>query len=161
MHIVCPHCTTSYAINPAALGTAGRIVRCSRCKQTWPASPGDVVEMAAAAPAMAEAGRMSTDDAAAEWDAMAREEEAQDTPTVESPSISAGWPSEEQREIDDDWSSAALDQDEMATTHRQRLARLFRLPSLPHIPLVSSAGLPAACAAMGAMILALTIWCAD
>jgi len=161
MHIVCPHCTTSYAINPAALGTAGRIVRCSRCKQTWPASPEDVVEMATAAPAMAAAGQMSADDAAAEWDAMAREEEAQDTPTVESPSISADWPSEEKRGIDDDWSSAALDQDEMATTHRQRLARLFRLPSLPRVPMVSSAGLPAACAAMGAMILALTIWRAD
>jgi predicted Zn finger-like uncharacterized protein len=161
MHIVCPHCTTSYAINPAALGTTGRIVRCSRCKQTWPASPEDVVEMAAAAPAMAQADRMGADDAAAEWDALAREEEARDTPVVESPSISAGWPSEEHREIDGDWARATDDDDEIATTHRQRLSRLFRLPSLPRIPLLSSAGLPAACAAMGAIILALTIWRAD
>src|SRR5258708_6934447 len=35
MHIVCPHCTTSYAIDPANLGTAGRTVRCSRCKEVW------------------------------------------------------------------------------------------------------------------------------
>ena len=34
MHIVCPHCTTSYAINPSTLGPAGRTVRCSRCKET-------------------------------------------------------------------------------------------------------------------------------
>jgi len=161
MHIVCPHCTTSYAINPAALGTAGRIVRCSRCKQTWPASAEDVVELAAAEPAMAQAGHISADDPAAEWDAMARAEEAQDTPEVESPSISAGWPNEGVREIDDDWAGATADHDEIATTHRERLARLFRLPALPRIAFLSSAGLPAACAAMGAMILALTIWRAD
>ncbi|MGL1166894.1 MJ0042-type zinc finger domain-containing protein, partial [Vibrio parahaemolyticus] len=35
MHIVCPHCTTSYAINPATLGEAGRTVRCSRCREVW------------------------------------------------------------------------------------------------------------------------------
>ena len=39
MHIICPHCTTSYAINPATLGAAGRTVRCSRCKETWLARP--------------------------------------------------------------------------------------------------------------------------
>ena len=53
MHIVCPHCTTSYAINPAALGEAGRTVRCSRCKETWLARLEDAVEMATAMPAMA------------------------------------------------------------------------------------------------------------
>src|SRR5437899_1646811 len=50
MHIVCPHCTTSYAINPATLGATGRAVRCSRCKETWLARPEDAVELAAAAP---------------------------------------------------------------------------------------------------------------
>ena len=47
------------------------------------------------------------------------------------------------------------------TTHGQRLARLFRLPSLPRIPFMPSFGLPTACAAMGALILALMIWRAD
>jgi predicted Zn finger-like uncharacterized protein len=35
MLIVCPNCTTSYEINAAAVGTAGRTVRCVRCKSTW------------------------------------------------------------------------------------------------------------------------------
>ena len=94
MHIVCPHCTTSYAINPAALGAAGRTVRCSRCKETWLARPEDAVEMAAAMPAMAESSPSAGNDAAAEWEAMAGEEEAQDAPVVDSPSISADWPAE-------------------------------------------------------------------
>ena len=50
MHIICPHCTTSYAINPATLGAAGRTVRCSRCKETWLARPEDAIEMADAMP---------------------------------------------------------------------------------------------------------------
>lgn len=35
MLIVCPNCSTSYAIEPASLGAAGRSVRCARCKTTW------------------------------------------------------------------------------------------------------------------------------
>jgi predicted Zn finger-like uncharacterized protein len=35
MLIVCPSCSTSYAIDPASLGTTGRTVRCARCKATW------------------------------------------------------------------------------------------------------------------------------
>src|SRR5246127_3981872 len=98
MHIVCPHCTTSYAINPATLGASGRTVRCSRCKETWLARPEDAVEMAVAAPAMAATRQAGENDAAADWDAMAREESGaqtdQDAPEVDSPSISADWPAE-------------------------------------------------------------------
>ena len=43
MHIVCPHCTTSYAIDPATLGAGGRTVRCSRCKEVWLARPEDAI----------------------------------------------------------------------------------------------------------------------
>jgi len=75
MHIVCPHCTTSYAIKLETLGEAGRTVRCSRCKEVWLALPADAVEIGAPVPAMAEAGRPDQNDAAAEWDAMARQEE--------------------------------------------------------------------------------------
>jgi len=170
MHIICPHCTTSYAINPATLGSAGRTVRCSRCKETWLARPEDAVEMAAAMPATmpnsAQSAPPAANDAAAEWEALGREEEGQDAPVVDSPPISAGWPAEgeaSQPGGDSDWPSAARQEAENheeipITTHRQRLARLFRLPSLPRLP---AGGLPTACAAMGALILALMIWRAD
>ncbi len=35
MLIVCPNCATSYMIDPAAVGSDGRTVRCARCKSTW------------------------------------------------------------------------------------------------------------------------------
>ena len=169
MHIVCPHCTTSYAINPATLGPGGRTVRCSRCKETWQARPEDAIEMASAVPAMAESSQSTANDAAAEWEALAQEEEGQDAPVVDSPSISAGWPAEgegSQPSGGSDWPSAARQDAENheeipITTHGQRLARLFRLPSLPRIPFMPSFGLPTACAAMGALILALMIWRAE
>jgi predicted Zn finger-like uncharacterized protein len=173
MHLICPHCTTSYAINPATLGTAGRTVRCSRCKETWLARPEDAIEMADAMPATmpnpAQPAAPAANDAAADWEALAHEEEGQDAPVVDSPSISAGWPAEgegSQPSGDTDWPSAARqDAEDHAevpiTTHGQRLARLFRLPSPPRIPFMPSVGLPTACAAMGALILALMIWRAD
>ena len=77
MHIICPHCTTSYAIDLATLGASGRTVRCSRCKEVWLARPEDATAMAAPVPAMAEAGQTSAADAAAEWDALGREDDSQ------------------------------------------------------------------------------------
>jgi predicted Zn finger-like uncharacterized protein len=38
MLIVCPNCSTSYMVDPSALGSGGRTVRCARCKSTWFAS---------------------------------------------------------------------------------------------------------------------------
>lgn len=35
MLIVCPSCATSYMIDPASVGPAGRMVRCARCRTTW------------------------------------------------------------------------------------------------------------------------------
>ncbi|MCC8941905.1 zinc-ribbon domain-containing protein, partial [Bradyrhizobium sp. Arg68] len=93
MPIVCPHCTTSYAIKASTLGEAGRTVRCSRCKETWLARPEDVVEEAAV-PALATAQQSAGSDLAAEWEAMGRHEDAAETPVVDSPSISADWPAE-------------------------------------------------------------------
>jgi len=52
--------------------------------------------MAAPVPAMAEAGQTSAADAAAEWDALSREDDSQETPVVDSPSISADWPADGQ-----------------------------------------------------------------
>ena len=44
MHIVCPHCTTSYAIGPSALGEAGRTFRLrAAANEVWYAQPEDAV----------------------------------------------------------------------------------------------------------------------
>ncbi|MBR1258806.1 zinc-ribbon domain-containing protein [Bradyrhizobium sp. AUGA SZCCT0240] len=169
MHIVCPHCTTSYAIKLATLGAAGRTVRCSRCKETWLARPEDAVEIAPAVPAMAEAGQGTGNaeaDAAAEWEAMARQEEAQEPPVVDSPSISADWPAEGEgsRGNEADWPSVAQQDaeahQEALSTHRSRLAKLFRLPKLPSMRMPSVSA-PVACAAMGALVVALMFWRTD
>jgi predicted Zn finger-like uncharacterized protein len=171
MHIICPHCTTSYAIDPATLGTAGRTVRCSRCKEVWLARPEDAIEVAAAAPAMAAASQPAgSTDAAAEWEALAREDGSreQDTPVVDSPSISGDWPVDGESSWhapDADWPSVARDDAHDAEFARpQRLSWLRKLLQAPasHLapgkPFVS---LPMACAAMGALVLALIIWRVD
>jgi predicted Zn finger-like uncharacterized protein len=175
MHIICPHCTTSYAIDLATLGGAGRTVRCSRCKEVWLARPEDAVEIAAAVPAAAVAG--GEQDAADEWERLAAEGDSatQDAPIVDSPSISADWPDDGAPEAD--WQSAARDEaDGIDGARPPRLAwlgKLFRFKpkaakqgaprrasgkSPLNLPL---AGLPTACAAMGALVLALVIWRAD
>src|SRR5262249_52156312 len=93
MHIVCPHCTTSYAINLATLGEAGRTVRCARCKEVWLARPEDANEPAAQ-PVMAEASHsVRGRDVAAEWEEMAGDGGG-DAPHVESPSIAGDWQDE-------------------------------------------------------------------
>src|SRR5216683_2600174 len=131
MHIICPHCTTSYAIDLATLGASGRTVRCSRCKEVGLARPQDATEIAASVPAMAEAGQTSAADAAAEWDALAREDVSQETPVVDSPSISADWPADGQgapQDSENDWPSIARqDGSDPETAHPQRLSWLRRL----------------------------------
>ena len=154
MHIVCPHCTTSYAIDLATLGAAGRSVRCSRCKEVWLARPEDAIEIAAQVPAMANA---ENQDAAAEWDALAREDSGQEeTPVVDSPSISGDWPDEEDASEagKGDWASTAQDdegneddEDDGAARPR-RLSRLQNLLARLGAPGKSPIGLPTACAAM-------------
>ena len=171
MHIVCPHCTTSYAINLSTLGAAGRTVRCSRCKEVWLARPEDAIDMAAAVPAMAEASQSAGNaeaDAAAEWEALARQDDSADHPVVDSPSISADWPAEGEGTPpadDTDWPSVAREDaeghEEAVSTHATRLARIFRLPALPRIPALPGFSLPTACAAMGALILAMIVWRAE
>jgi predicted Zn finger-like uncharacterized protein len=171
MRIICPHCTTSFAIDLATLGAAGRTVRCSRCKEVWLARPEDAVEAVAPAPAMATAGQPADgDDAAAEWDALAREDdgEAGDTPVVDSPSISADWPAEGEgssQDADSDWPSAIQDDAHDAEFSRPRrgswLRRLLTPPALLRASGKPFISLPTACAAMGALVLALVIWRVD
>src|SRR5262245_40695108 len=54
MLIVCPNCSTSYAIDQASLGPGGRSVRCARCKTTWFADGSEPVPEMAVAGAEAE-----------------------------------------------------------------------------------------------------------
>jgi predicted Zn finger-like uncharacterized protein len=56
MLIVCPSCSTAYEIGPAALGPAGRSVRCAKCKTVWLARADD--DVAAEMPVMAEDGEI-------------------------------------------------------------------------------------------------------
>jgi predicted Zn finger-like uncharacterized protein len=173
MHIICPHCTTSYAIDLATLGAGGRTVRCSRCKEVWLARPEDATDLSVKAPAMAEAGEQAADtDAAAQWAAHARQDESQEqdgqqTPVVDSPSISGDWPASADgagahQDSDIEWTSVARDDahDSVGARPRRgsRLRNLLKRPAflrMPGKPLIS---LPTVCAAMGALVLALFIW---
>ena len=57
MLIVCPTCATAYQIELAALGAAGRSVRCAQCKNTWFATAESAVRTAALAAAPAPTAR--------------------------------------------------------------------------------------------------------
>jgi hypothetical protein len=144
----------------AALGPAGRNVRCSRCKEVWLARPEDAV---AAVPAMAEAGQSAGNtDPAAEWEAMAREEAGQDTPIVDSPPI-AGWQDDGSSQ-GADWAELARQDNADAEGGRTRTGWLRKLtkPSGRRDGRGSSLlDLRLACAAMGALVVALIFWRAD
>ena len=170
MHIICPHCTTSYAIDLATLGAAGRTVRCSRCKEVWLARPEDATELKAAVPAMAEAAaQAAAPEAREQWDTHASQEhdEGQEAPIVDSPSISAGWPASAEGEgsqmSETDWPQVARNDvhDMQAPPQRGPWFAKLRKPSALRSsgkPIVS---LTTVCAGMGALVLALMIWRVD
>jgi predicted Zn finger-like uncharacterized protein len=162
MHIICPHCTTPYAIDLAILGAAGRTVRCSRCREVWLARREDGVT----APAMAGGPEARTSDDAAEWDALAREDDVgTEPPEVDSPSIASDWAGDEGGSHDaaTDWlATADHDADDhdpgFPRTWLQKFSgRAAALGAPGRLPL----NLPVACAAMGALVLALVIWRVD
>ena len=156
--IICPHCSTSYGIDPAKLGEAGRTVRCSRCKETWLARATDAVEFAHQEPAAAAASQDREQDAAAEWDAMARDQgdAADDTPQVESPSIAGDWQgsAEWQAESRNDLHDAAARSGRFRWLGRFMKPKAVRSASRRKAPF----NLATACVAMAAMVLAIVIW---
>src|SRR6478609_9717781 len=170
MHIVCPHCTTSYAIKPASLGANGRTVRCSRCKETWVAHAEDAIEEASV-PATAAASRAEAQsDLAEQWNSYAQDDGAADAPVVDSPSIASDWPDQEATDTEDEWSAAArsVEEEVVGEQHQSWFQGLFgrrgarvRRPVATAVPRKSHFGLPTACAAMGALVLALVIWRGD
>jgi hypothetical protein len=120
--------------------------------------------------AMAEArqqGGNADTDAEAEWDALAREDDRAeaDTPVVDSPSISGDWPADEEdspRDTESDEPSAArddaLDAQFERPRRRSQFQKAFGLPGSARASGKSFVSLPTACAAMGALVLALIIW---
>jgi predicted Zn finger-like uncharacterized protein len=159
MHIVCPHCTTSYAINPATLGAAGRAVRCSRCKEVWLARAEDAVAPAAQ-PAMADGDSSREDELAAQWEAAGQDENGGQAPVVDSPSIASDWQEEDKSAPDDDWASRALEEADDDTGRRRGFLGKLKGPA-PKSRGRSFINLPIACAAMGALAIALVFWRAD
>ena len=41
MIVSCPACSTRYLVEPSALGSDGRVVRCAKCEHSWYQSPPD------------------------------------------------------------------------------------------------------------------------
>lgn len=155
MHIVCPHCTTSYAVNPAGFGDAGRTVRCARCKETWLAKLENLPE---------------PDNDLSAWGVTEEEAREPDVPVVESPPISAGWPGESKpeprfrsRTEDTDWTIAARDDaGPLRESRRPRVGKLRRFaPRMPQRGLNRSHLLPIMTAAMAAFAAAILIWRVD
>jgi predicted Zn finger-like uncharacterized protein len=158
MHIVCPHCTTSYAIKLETLGEAGRTVRCSRCKEVWLARPENAVEPVVAEPVMAEASRSGVRrdaDLTAQWNEAAAEE----APVVDSPSIAGDFSGGRIGNMTADWGVMASDDaDSAAAPHKAGLfGRRTARPSRGR----SIANLTTAAAAMSALVVALFVWRAD
>jgi predicted Zn finger-like uncharacterized protein len=157
MHIVCPHCTTSFAVNPASFGDTGRMVRCSRCKEVWLAQPEELARRKM--PAMADP---DPDEDMSAWgitDDEAEEPAAAAIPTVPSPSISAELPSPA---TDADWTAMARDE----APAGPRFGRKSRLPKLARLlpgfaPRVPRLNLSVICAGMAALVMALLIWRVD
>jgi len=108
-------------------------------------------------------------DAAAEWEAMAAQDAGQsdEPPTVDSPSISSDWPDEESPSEDEDeeWPTVArqdIRPSEAALPKRaSRLGNLLKPTAFLRASGKPFVSLSTACAAMGALVLALMIWRAD
>jgi predicted Zn finger-like uncharacterized protein len=155
MHIVCPHCTTSYAVASATFGDAGRTVRCSRCKETWRATPEKIATAEARVPSMAEA------DEAAGWN-----EPAETIPSVDSPSIASELPESSapgntRQEPAGAWTSPAQQDNVPQDIKRPRRSGLRRLPMPKFALRPPRTSLNTVCIAMASIVLALVIWRAE
>jgi len=151
MHIICPHCRTSYAINLASLG-AGRTIRCSDCQEVWLARPEDTIETTAPAVADRSAAPANAGDNRSPY---VRGSASRQTPIAHSP-IAGDWPAEGDAARND------TEQEELPDNRRQpQPGRPPRKPARRTAPRKPFLDLPTACAAMGALVVALVIWRAD
>jgi predicted Zn finger-like uncharacterized protein len=94
MQIACPNCSTSYEIDPASLGAAGRTVRCARCKTTWFADGAVAEPVAAEAESEAFKGVLPPDEIPATSDT----EVSQHSADAAEPEVPAG-PAEPDRPV--------------------------------------------------------------
>jgi len=165
MFIVCPHCTTSYAIDLATLGAPGRTVRCSRCKEVWLAHPEDAVNAPAPLAAMADAGDGPLPDTTeTDWEALARGDADERAPLVDSPPLAAGWPDDAADPADDDMAGSEFsetDSPRPAWHSKLWYRRLLKRPASSRAAGKSVFNLPAITAAMAALVIALIVWRAD
>lgn len=169
MHIVCPHCTTSYAVDPANFSAAGRRVRCARCQEVWLAIPQELASTAAMS-------RPATDDYRPDEGFRPRRDTADDwqdsqAAHIESPSISPGRSEPDAGPVaaaDQNWPSLAQqDVVEGGPGQSSRLKGVggsvtpFFKPSNWAKALPGALTLPTACMALGAIVFALIAWRAD
>lgn len=164
MFIVCPHCTTSYAIDLATLGATGRTVRCSRCKEVWLAHPEDAVNAPAPLAAMADAGDGPLHDATeTDWEALARDDADERAPRVDSPPLAAGWPDDAAEPDDDMTASSFYETDSPRRPWHSKLWHrgFLKRPASSRTAGKSVFNLPAITAAMGALVIALIVWRSD
>jgi hypothetical protein len=140
----------------ATLGATGRHVRCSRCKEVWLARPEDAVEVPVTAMAGADQAGGDTDPAA-EWNQFARDEAGHEPPHVDSPPIAGDW--QDGSSENADW-DVQQDQtkDEGSRNYTGWLQVLLKRFAATGKSVIN---LPVACAAMGALALALIVWRAD
>ncbi|EKS41030.1 MJ0042-type zinc finger domain-containing protein [Afipia broomeae] len=167
MHIVCPHCTTSYAVDPANFSAAGRRVRCARCQEVWLAVPQEL----ASAMSGYDVEDVPPQDGFGGQDGGSGDWHRSDVPHVESPSISSEWPQPPaaQQAVEADWT--ALAQQEAMTDARPAKPSRFGKLGSSLAPFLKSANwakalpgvltLPTACMALGAVVFALLAWRAD
>jgi predicted Zn finger-like uncharacterized protein len=167
MLIICPHCATSYQVEPSAVGPAGRSVRCVRCKTVWfaanMAALGDIaaahrVEMTQFATAEAgldaEPGRASAGEEQRSSPAMAAPADAEievvdDAPplaAVDPPGDELPDPPAAQPTILEGTAAAEAAPEDIETVAARRLRRIartrrnaMRLPGLPTIILMLAA----------------------
>lgn len=157
MKIVCPHCTTFFSIDPAALGRAGRSVRCSRCKQVWLARPEAPVRAEILAPMTADGPPAADRGPPAAWDASTPDSPPHDaTPVVDSPSIASDWPA-----ANDSAAAEAETPKDVRSSPRAGKRWPWRSSGRPRHPRRGIAILPLACIAMAALAVALIVWRAE
>jgi predicted Zn finger-like uncharacterized protein len=155
MHIVCPNCGTSYDIQPAALGPAGRTVRCVRCRDTWLARVDDMARADALVQAADEIGwdqAMPAEGAAAPD--VTIEAAEHDVPQIESPPLV--------HDAVPNLDAIAPHEDVAPTTRatpRRAKSGRFAFGAGPVKGL--SFGLPMAIGGMAALLVALFVWRAD